>query len=154
MSTTGTAETTPLLQPEPTTVAGRVRKRLSSRTASVVSIVIALFWTIPTFGLLVSSFRPEEEIKTTGWWTFFTDPKLTLDNYNDVVFGQSSSSGQLASYFINSVVITVPAVIFSVMLAAMAAYALSWLEFKGRDWIFIGIFALQIVPIQMALVPL
>jgi alpha-glucoside transport system permease protein len=151
---TAAAEASPLIRPEPATVSGRVRRRLTSRTASVVSIVIALFWTIPTFGLFISSFRPEEQIKTTGWWTFFTNPKLTLANYNDVVFGTNSSSGQLASYFVNSLVITVPAVIFSVSLAAMAAYALSWLDFRGRDWLFIGVFALQIVPLQMALVPL
>ena len=62
----------------PTTTAGRVRKRLNSRTATLVSIVIAVLWTIPTFGLFVSSLRPEDEIKTTGWWTFFTDPQFTL----------------------------------------------------------------------------
>jgi alpha-glucoside transport system permease protein len=154
MSIASTAEANPIIKPAEATMAGRVRKRLTSRTASVVSIIIALLWTIPTFGLFISSLRPEEDIKTTGWWQFFTNPSLTLDNYNDVVFGQSSSSGQLASYFINSLVITVPAVIFSVSLAAMAAYALSWLDFKGRDWMFIGVFALQIVPLQMALVPL
>ncbi|HET8680415.1 MAG TPA: carbohydrate ABC transporter permease [Micromonosporaceae bacterium] len=135
-------------------MAGRVRRRLTSRAASAVAIIIAAFWTVPTFGLLVSSFRPEEQIKTTGWWTFFSDPKLTLDNYNDVLFGASSFSGQLASYSVNSLVITVPAVVFSVSIAAMGAYALSWLDFKGRDWVFIGVFALQIVPIQMALIPL
>ena len=152
--TAATAEASPLYRPEATTAAGRVRRRLTSRTASVVSIIIAVLWTIPTFGLFVSSLRPEEQIKTTGWWTFFSHPQLTLQNYDDVVFGQSSSQGQMASYFINSLAITIPAVIFSVSLAAMAAYALSWLDFKGRDWIFIGIFALQIVPLQMALVPL
>jgi alpha-glucoside transport system permease protein len=152
--TAAAPEASPLYRTEPATMAGRVRRRLTSRTASVVSIIIALFWTVPTFGLFISSFRPEDQIKTTGWWTFFSDPKLTMQNYSDVVFGQSSSSGQLASYFINSLVITIPAVIFSVSLAAMAAYALSWLDFRGRDWLFIGIFALQIVPIQMALVPL
>ncbi|MEV6927204.1 carbohydrate ABC transporter permease [Dactylosporangium sp. NPDC051485] len=135
-------------------MASRVRRRLASRAASVISIVIALIWTIPTFGLFVSSLRPEEDIKTTGWWTFFSHPRLTLDNYNEVIFGTSGSSGRLASYFINSLVITVPAVLFSVTLATMAAYALSQLNFRGRDWIFIGVFALQIVPLQMALIPL
>jgi alpha-glucoside transport system permease protein len=135
-------------------MAGRVRKRLSSRTATTVSIIIAALWTVPTFGLFLSSFRPENEIKTTGWWTFFSEPKLTLDNYNDVLFGSSASAGQLASYFVNSLVITIPAVLFPVTLAALAAYALSWMEFRGRDWIFVGIFALQIVPLQMALIPL
>ncbi|MGC4807140.1 carbohydrate ABC transporter permease [Micromonospora sp. DT233] len=136
------------------TAVGRVRKRLSSRTATVVSLAIALIWTIPTFGLLVSSFRPENEIKSTGWWSFFGDPQFTLENYQDVLFGGSASSGQLASYFINSLAITVPSVLFPLALAALAAYALAWINFRGRDWLYIAIFALQIVPLQMALVPL
>ncbi|SNT65190.1 alpha-glucoside transport system permease protein [Asanoa hainanensis] len=152
--------TTPVLAGEataeqpPRTAAGRVRKRLNSRTATTVSIVIALLWTVPTFGLLLSSFRPEDEIKTTGWWTFFTNPQLTFENYNEVLFGRSSSSGQLAQYFVNSIVITIPSVLFPIALASLAAYALSWIKFRGRDWVYIGIFALQIVPLQMALVPL
>ena len=137
-----------------TTTAGRVRKRLNSRTATLISIVIALLWTIPTFGLLVSSFRPEDEIKSTGWWTFFTNPQFTLENYQEVLFGSSSSSGQLASYFINSLAITIPSVLFPLAFASLAAYALAWINFKGRDWLYIAIFALQIVPLQMALVPL
>ncbi|MEV1331965.1 carbohydrate ABC transporter permease [Micromonospora costi] len=136
------------------TVAGRVRKRLTSRTATLVSIVIALLWTVPTFGLFISSFRPEDEIKTTGWWNFFGNPQFTLENYQEVLFGRSSSSGQLASYFINSLAITIPSVLFPLAFAALAAYALAWMNFRGRDWLYIAIFALQIVPLQMALVPL
>ncbi|WP_329013873.1 carbohydrate ABC transporter permease [Micromonospora rifamycinica] len=139
---------------KPTTTAGRVRNRLNSRTATLVSIVIALLWTIPTFGLFVSSFRPEADIKSTGWWTFFTNPEFTLENYQDVLFGSSSSSGQLASYFINSLAITIPSVLFPLAFASLAAYALAWINFRGRDWLYIAIFAMQIVPLQMALVPL
>ncbi len=138
----------------PTTTAARVRKRLSSRTATLVSILIAVVWTIPTFGLFISSLRPEDAIKTTGWWTFFTDPQITLENYQQVLFGRSSSSGQLASYFVNSLVITLPSVLFPLAFAALAAYALAWINVRGRDWVYIAIFALQIVPLQMALVPL
>jgi alpha-glucoside transport system permease protein len=153
------ATTTPVLpgltsEPLPKTVSGRVRRRLNTPIATVVSIIIAVLWTVPTFGLFISSFRPEDLIKTTGWWTFVSDPKLTLENYNEVLFGQSASSGQLANYFVNSLVITIPSVLFPVAFAAMAAYALSWIQFRGREWIYIGIFALQIVPLQMALVPL
>ncbi|WP_319463234.1 carbohydrate ABC transporter permease [Micromonospora sp. RTP1Z1] len=137
-----------------TTRVARVRKRLNSRTATLVSIIIALVWTIPTFGLLISSVRPENQIKTTGWWTFFTNPQFTLENYQEVLFSSSSSAGQLASYFINSLAITIPSVLFPLAFAALAAYALAWINFKGRDWLYIAIFALQIVPLQMALVPL
>ncbi|GAA0851528.1 carbohydrate ABC transporter permease [Streptosporangium amethystogenes subsp. fukuiense] len=132
----------------------RVRRRLSGRAASAVAIVIAVLWTTPTFGLLLSSLRPEDQIKTTGWWTFFSDPQLTLENYQQVLFGTSSSSGQMMSFLINSVVITIPSVLFPLALATFAAYALAWLPFRGREWIYIGIFALQIVPLQMSLVPL
>ncbi|MBQ0901864.1 carbohydrate ABC transporter permease [Micromonospora sp. U21] len=138
----------------PKTTAGRVRKRLNSRTATLISIVIAVVWTIPTFGLFISSLRPEDEIKTTGWWTAFTNPQFTLENYQQVLFGRSSSSGQLASYFINSLAITIPSVLFPLAFASLAAYALAWINFRGRDWAYIAIFALQIVPLQMALVPL
>jgi alpha-glucoside transport system permease protein len=153
------ATTTPVLpglteEPKPKTAAGRVRKRLNTRTATVVSILIAVLWTVPTFSLFLSSLRPEDAIKTTGWWTFFSDPQVTLENYNEVLFGQSASSGQLANYFVNSLVITIPSVLFPVAFASMAAYALSWIKFRGREWVYIGIFALQIVPLQMALVPL
>ncbi|TDC70060.1 carbohydrate ABC transporter permease [Micromonospora sp. KC606] len=136
------------------TVAGRVRKRLNSRTATLVSIVIAVLWTVPTFGLLISSLRPEDQIKSTGWWTAFSDPQFTLENYQEVLFGSSASSGQLISYFINSLAITIPSVLFPIAFAALAAYALAWINFRGRDWLYIAIFALQIVPLQMALVPL
>ncbi|MFG3707902.1 carbohydrate ABC transporter permease [Micromonospora sp. NPDC047670] len=136
------------------TTAARVRKRLNSRTATLVSIVIAVLWTVPTFGLFISSFRPEDQIKSSGWWTFFTDPQFTFENYQEVLFGRSSSSGQLASYFINSLAITIPSVLFPLAFAALAAYALAWINFRGRDWMYIAIFALQIVPLQMALVPL
>lgn len=146
------APTTKKPRPKPapaTTMAGRVRQRLSTRLATVVTIVIAVVWTIPTIGLLLSSVRPREAINQTGWWTFFSNPELTFANYQDVLV-----NGRLGSYFLNSLVITIPSVLFSVGFAAFAAYALSWMNFRGRDWIFIGIFALQIVPLQMALIPL
>ena len=136
------------------TKAVRVKKRLTSRTATIISLLIAVVWIIPTFGLLVSSFRPEELIKTTGWWTIFQNPGFTLDNYKEVLFSSSASAPQLGSYFVNSIAITVPVVVFATVLAAMAAYALAWIPFKGAAAIFIAIFALQIVPLQMALIPL
>jgi len=132
-------------------MSGRVRTSLSSQLASVVAIVIALLWSVPTFGLLLSSFRPEADIKTTGWWTFFTNPRLTLQNYTDVLFG---TTGKLGDFFLNTLVITVPAVLFSLFFGALTAYALSWMEWKGRDWVFILVFALQVVPLQLALIPM
>ncbi|WP_062519543.1 carbohydrate ABC transporter permease [Demequina silvatica] len=134
--------------------AKRVKKRLTSRGATAAAIVIAILWTIPTFGLAISSFRPEREVKTTGWWTIFENWGWTLDNYNTILFESGASSASLGSYFINSFVIVIPGTIFPLVLALMAAYAFAWIPFRGASWLFVLVFALQIVPIQMALIPL
>jgi alpha-glucoside transport system permease protein len=131
--------------------AGKAKKRLTSPWASLFAVVLALLWTLPTFGLAVSSLRPEKLIKTTGWWTFFSDPQVTLDNYRAAL---SSDGGGLSSNFVNSFVITIPSVIIPVCLASLAAYAFAWIDFKGRNLLFVMVFALQIVPIQVTLIPL
>ncbi|MGO4783227.1 carbohydrate ABC transporter permease [Cryobacterium sp. W22_MBD10_FK3] len=132
----------------------RVKRRLTSRTATVVALVIAVLWTLPTFGLFISSFRPAGLISTTGWWTIFQNPGFTLDNYQEVLFSTSQSSPQLGAYFVNSLAIAIPATLFPLVLAAMAAYAFAWIKFKWSGTLFVLIFALQIVPLQLALIPL
>ncbi|MGF6821946.1 alpha-glucoside transport system permease protein [Microbacterium sp. ZKA21] len=133
--------------------AGRARKRLSRPWATVASVVIAVLWTIPTLGLFISSFRPRDDINTSGWWTIFADPEFTLQNYADVLQSGTTQLTILQS-FVNSIAITIPATLVPLMIASMAAYAFAWIDFKGRNALFIFVFALQIVPIQMALVPL
>ena len=92
-------------------------------------------------------------MKTSGWWEAFIRPKFTLSNY-DAVLSSSPGSANLTQFFFNSMKITIPAVILSVGLAAMAAYAFSWMKFKGRDWLFVAVVAMLVVPLQMALIPL
>ena len=139
----------------PETTTGRrsriAAKRLSSPWASLAAIVIALLWTTPTVGLLVTSFRPERDIRTNGWWNVFTNPTLTLDNYEQALFGSQTG---FAGYFVNSVVVTLPSVIIPISIALLAAYAFAWIDFRGREILFVAVFALQIVPIQVTLVPL
>jgi len=126
------------------------KTRLSSPWASGIAIIIAILWTIPTFGLFVTSFRPPAEIATSGWWTVLTNPGFTFENYQNAWSG----SGGLGSFFLNSFVIVLPAVVIPISLALLAAYAFAWIDFKGRDMLFVAVFALQIVPIQVALIPL
>jgi alpha-glucoside transport system permease protein len=132
----------------------RVRQRLTSRGATAAAVIIAVIWTIPTFGLFISSFRPEDNIKGNGWWNVFTDWQFTLANYEDVLSPGGSQSPNLLSYFVNSLAIVIPGTIFTLVIGAMAAYMFAWGRFRGKDSLFILVFALQIVPLQMALIPL
>ena len=131
--------------------ATEAKTKLTSRWASGIAIIIAILWTIPTFGVLLSSIRPERSIKTTGWWTWFTNPEFTLDNYDQVLFGSGTA---FSTFFVNSIVITLPAVFIPITLALLAAYAFAWIEFRFRELLFVAVFALQIVPLQIALIPL
>ena len=132
------------------------RKIFSSKIATTVVWFITIIWTIPTVGLLVTSFKTDKDILGEAWWNSLLNPNFTFANYKNVFLGdgtESLSTGVLP-YFINSIVITIPATIFPIVLATMAAYALAWIKFRGSDFLFFSIFALQIVPLQMALVPL
>jgi alpha-glucoside transport system permease protein len=126
---------------------------LSSKTGRKIVYVLVFLWTIPTFGVFVSSFRPEIDVKTTGWWTFLWKPHFTLDNYK-AVLGTSGGGDNLSHFFLNSVRITVPATVISVGVALLAAYAFSWMTFKGRDWLYVAVVAMLVVPLQMSLVTL
>ena len=132
----------------------RAKNIFSSPIASFVAWVLAVLWTIPTFGLLVTSFRPEQDINQSGWWTFFVQPNISLENYRQVLFEGSTTNPPLFQFFFNSLAVTLPAVIFPITLAVFAAYALAWFDFKGKDFIFFTIFALQVIPLQLALLPL
>jgi alpha-glucoside transport system permease protein len=132
-----------------------IRRSFSSPWATMFVIALTVLWTVPTFGLLVTSLRPTQDATTTGWWTVFQNPSITFENYKQVTLngGYGVTTG-LSSFFVNSLVISIPATIFSLAIAAMAAYVLAWVKFRGSDFLFFTIFALQVVPLQMALVPL
>ena len=132
---------------------GEAAGALQSRWASLVAVLIAVLWTTPTLGLLVTSFRSQRDINRSGWWTSLTDPSaFTLENYRQAL--EPGSSASLSQYFINTIVITVPAVLLPLFLASLAAYAFAWMPFPGRNALFVAVFALQIVPLQIALIPL
>jgi len=127
------------------------KTKLSSPAASAIALLIAVLWTVPTLGLFVTSFRPELDIRRSGWWTAFTDPQFSVDNYNEVLYGGGTN---FATLFVNSLVITLPAVVIPITLALLAAYAFAWIKFRGRNILFVAVFALQVVPIQVTLIPL
>ena len=132
------------------------RKIFSSKFATTIVWLITIIWTVPTVGLLVTSFKTDEKILNEAWWDSLLNPDFTFANYKGVFLGdgtESLSAGVLP-YFINSIAITLPATIFPIVIATMAAYALAWIRFRGSNFLFFSIFALQIVPLQMSLIPL
>jgi len=123
------------------------RKR--SLVATITMPLLALLWTIPTIGLLVTSLRTREAAASTGWWSSLWEGGWTFDNYATVL-GDPSISGSL----INSVVVAVPATVLPIMFAAFAAYAFTFIEFRGKDLLFIAIVAVMVVPIQVSFQPM
>ena len=103
------------------------RKIFSSKIATTIVWVITIIWTIPTLGLLVTSFKTDEKILNEAWWSSLLNPDFTFANYKGVMFGDGSASLStgVLPYFINSIVITLPATIFPIVIATMAAYALA-----------------------------
>jgi alpha-glucoside transport system permease protein len=115
--------------------------------------VIVLLWSIPTLGVLVTSFRAEEFVNTSGWWTALAHPfeaaQWTIENYRVAIEGQ-----QFGSAFMNSLAMAIPATVIPITIAAFAAYAFSWMEFRGRYVLFVAVVGLLVVPLQMALIPI
>ncbi len=123
---------------------------------SWVSIVTMTFlcvlWTVPTIGLLVTSFRSRDDIVNSGWWTAVFNPfgtGWTLDNYDRMFAGT-----EMGTAFVNSVVVAIPATIIPIMFAAFAAYAFTFMDFRGKDLLFVAIVAVMVVPLQVALQPM
>ena len=111
--------------------------------------LIVLVWVVPTLGLLVSSVRPANAVATTGWWNAFVPPfSFTLENYANVL-----TKRDLGLSLMNSLLVSIPATVLTVGVAAYAAYSFAWMRFRGRDWLFLLIVALLVVPVQITLVP-
>jgi alpha-glucoside transport system permease protein len=109
-------------------------------------VVLMIIWLIPTIGLLVNSFRSPSDINSSGWWTF---SGLTLDSYAGVL-----ETTDILSGFINSLFITIPATIIPIFVAAFAAYAFSWMNFPGRNILFVAVVGLLVVPLQTTFIPI
>lgn len=134
------------------TVMDRLEKLLTTAPVHGVVIAIAVLWTLPTAGLLISSFRQPDALLESGWWAVFTPPlepsQFHLGNYIDVLTGQG-----MGQAFLNSLVISIPATVMPIAIATFAAYALAWMRFPGRQLLFVTIVGLLVVPLQMTLIP-
>jgi len=146
-----------LVSPSPRYIAKKKEQSKFERIVTkapthIAVITVVILWTLPTLGLFISSFRPPDALTSSGWWTVFAHPfeftQLTISNYQDVL---AAGMGQA---FLNSLVISVPATVIPIAIATFAAYALAWMNFPGRQVIFITTIGLLVVPLQMTLIPI
>ncbi|MFE9172556.1 carbohydrate ABC transporter permease [Streptomyces kebangsaanensis] len=153
-----TAQARSLTEAAPVPEVVKARQSLGSRLAEAVSggvmrvflIVVGLFWLVPTIGLLLSSLRAPQDMSTSGWWTVFGKPsQLTFDSYRRLL-----ENGDITDSLLNTVLITVPATVLVVVVGSLAGYAFAWMEFPGRDWWFLAVVGLLVVPVQVALIPI
>jgi alpha-glucoside transport system permease protein len=127
----------------------RIVRFITRTPLHIVLVAVAVIWLIPTFGLLITSFRPNSDILSSGWWTAFSHWNWTLHNYGTVIHAQG-----MGHAWVNSLIITVPATLLPLTLGALAAFGFAWVPFPFRDTLFLLIVALMIIPIQTSLVPL
>ena len=148
MKTRTMERTIPLPRREAAATA-RIAHGLGRAPLHIVLLLICAVWMVPTIGLFVSSFRPAALVSSSGWWEAFKSPfQFTLENYQQVL-----SQNNMADSFINSLFISIPSTVIPILVAAFAAYAFAWMEFPGRNILFITVVGLLVVPLQMTLRP-
>jgi alpha-glucoside transport system permease protein len=137
--------------PEPGRGVGE-RTRASWFVRIAVAVIVVI-WLVPTLGVLITSFRPEANVDSSGWWTVFAHPfdtaQWTLENYRAALTQQGFGNA-----FLNSLAVTIPSTVIPITIAGFAAYAFSWMEFRGRHVLFVLVVGLLVVPLQMALIPI
>jgi len=138
------------IEAERESTARKIGRTLSRAPATIVLVVVGLLWLLPTLGLLLTSLIVPSEVTSVGWWKLFSEPSLaTLQNYKDIFSNQA-----ITSALVTTVEIAVGATILPLFIAALAGYAFAWLDFPGRDWLFIAVVGAIVVPYQMALIPI
>jgi alpha-glucoside transport system permease protein len=131
-------------------LAPKILRVLGKAPVHLVLIAIGLLWLVPTFGLFLTSLMSPADISAGGWWHVFTKPSIaTLESYRELYHNES-----LRTSLLTTLEIAVGGTVLPIFLAALAAYAFAWLDFPGRDWLFVLVIGLLVVPLQMALIPI
>ncbi|MET7801386.1 carbohydrate ABC transporter permease [Streptomyces decoyicus] len=130
-------------------LAARIAARAGGGAMRVFLVLVALFWLMPSVGLLLSSLRSPQRIAESGWWRVFSEPaQITWDNYSQLL-----SNDKVMGSLLTTAAITVPATVLVVVIGSLAGYAFAWMEFPGRDGWFMVVVGLLVVPVQVALIP-
>ncbi len=130
--------------------ATRILRVVAKAPVHLLLVVIGVMWLVPTFGLLVTSLMAPEDFNSFGWWEVLSRPSVTTWKSYDELF----ENGALMHSLWVTAQIAIGGTVLPIAVGALAGYAFAWLDFPGRDWLFIGVIALLVVPLQMALIPI
>jgi alpha-glucoside transport system permease protein len=131
-------------------LASRILRVLGKAPVHFILVLVGLLWLVPTLGLFLTSLFTATDVNTLGWWEIFSKPSLaTFQNYQDIW-----NNASIRSAFFTTVWIALGGTFLPIIIAALAGYAFAWLDFPGRDWLFVLVIALLVVPLQMALIPM
>ena len=129
--------------------ATRATRWLARTPVYLLIAFIGILWLIPTIGLFFTSVLDPSVIGREGWWSVLSKPsQATFENYRAIFHNE-----QITSSILTTIWVALGGTILPILVASLAAYAFAWLEFPGRDWLFILVIALLVVPLQMALIP-
>ena len=132
------------------TFSARIVRALSKAPIQFLLIAIGLIWLVPTLGLLLTSLLAPTDFQEKGWWQVFSEPsKLTFENYETVFDNE-----RIMESLVTTALVAIFGTLLPIVVGALAGYAFAWLEFPGRDWLFLVVIALLVVPLQMALIPM
>ncbi|HEY8406611.1 MAG TPA: carbohydrate ABC transporter permease [Gaiellaceae bacterium] len=132
------------------TVAAKIVRAVANAPLQIFLAALGLLWLVPTFGLFITSILPVQSVASKGWWQIFSHPsEATWSNYHELFHNSGLTEALKTTAYI-----AVGNTLIIVLIGAMAGYAFAWLEFPGRDWVFVGVIGLLVVPLQMALIPM
>jgi alpha-glucoside transport system permease protein len=131
-------------------LSARILRFLGKLPIHIILVVLGLFWLVPTAGLFITSLLTPSDQAEGGWWNFFAKPsQWTFENYSKMFDNEG-----ITHALIVTAQVTIGATVLPILVASFAAYALAWIDFPGRDWLFLTVVGLLLVPIQMALIPI
>jgi alpha-glucoside transport system permease protein len=128
----------------------KVLRAIAKTPVHIFLMFIALLWLMPTLGLFLTSLLSPSDFASNGWWKIISKPHLaTWANYGNVWHNTD-----IPTAIRITAEIAIAGTFLPIILAALAGYAFAWIEFPGRDWLFVAVIAMLVVPLQMALIPI
>ena len=115
--------------------------------------ILGLVWLTPSLGLLVTSLRSRADIAQSGWWTAILEWRFNIQNYIEVLNNSELPPPGFKENIINSIIITVPSTLLPIIVASLLAYVIVFTTLRIRNFLYLLIIALMVVPLQVTWFP-